>query len=154
LVDAARDRSIPALLRRFPPGSSRSLYEERENPGLLESFAPHLAIVDGETLPMLDGLWGQGCVVFVLAPVPFLELRKHFRRFLMVKAEGKPVYFRFYDPRVLPTFLLNAETPELAEFFGPIGRLILESEDGEGGALAFERVAGVLKHAVLGATTP
>lgn len=57
---------------------------------------------------------------------------KHLKKFLMVKTEaGKKLYFRFYDPRVLPTFLETSDEAQLKAFFGPIEKYILESKDGE-----------------------
>jgi hypothetical protein len=53
---------------------------------------------------------------------PIAAVRKHLRRFLMVRRErdGRIVYFRFYDPEVLEAFLKASNPSELAEFFGPI----------------------------------
>ncbi|HYN40273.1 MAG TPA: DUF4123 domain-containing protein, partial [Thermoanaerobaculia bacterium] len=47
-------------------------------------------------------------------------LRKHLRRQLIAQdGNGKRMYFRFYDPRVLRTYLRTATPPERAELFGP-----------------------------------
>jgi len=46
-------------------------------------------------------------------------MRQHFRRFITVHDEsGKPLLFRYYDPRVLRTFLPTCNAKELAEIFG------------------------------------
>jgi len=46
------------------------------------------------------------------------DLRKHLRRFLRVKDEtGNFMYFRFYDPMVLPYILPNLTEEQLKEFF-------------------------------------
>lgn len=53
--------------------------------------------------------------------VLFRDLHKHFRNFLYVKTEeSKKLYFRYYDPRVLPTFLRSCTKEQLSEFFGPV----------------------------------
>jgi len=57
---------------------------------------------------------------------------KHLKKFLMVKTEdGKKLYFRFYDPRVLPTFLETSDEEQLKAFFGPIEKYILEADNGQ-----------------------
>src|SRR5436305_10083170 len=58
------------------------------------------------------------------------DLKKHFRKFLLVKTEdGKELYFRFYDPRVLRIFLPTCDVAQLKEFFGPVEKFICEDED-------------------------
>jgi hypothetical protein len=56
---------------------------------------------------------------------------RHLRKFLIVTTEeGKELYFRFYDPRVLRVFLPTCDTEQLLEFFGPVEAFILEDEEG------------------------
>jgi len=60
----------------------------------------------------------------------FKTVYLHLKKFLRVKTEdGQRLYFRFYDPRVLPTFLETADEYQLKEFFGPIDKYILETTD-------------------------
>ncbi|MEO8770640.1 MAG: DUF4123 domain-containing protein [Ferruginibacter sp.] len=74
--------------------------------------------------------WGNSAGFFVETVVTMEELHKHFRKFLLVKTEqGKELYFRFYDPRVLRVFLPTCDTAQLKDFFGPIKHLICEDED-------------------------
>jgi uncharacterized protein DUF4123 len=40
-----------------------------------------------------------------------------------------PVYFRYYDPRVLRVFLPTCNTQELAAVFGPVKSFVLEDDD-------------------------
>jgi len=47
----------------------------------------------------------------------FKTVYLHLKKFLMVKTEtGKQLYFRFYDPRVLPTFLETSDETQLKAF--------------------------------------
>ena len=70
--------------------------------------------------------WG----VLFHSHLPFSELYKHCRRFLIVKNDGdQEMYFRFYDPRVLRIFLPSCNRVQLKEFFGPINSFIVEDED-------------------------
>ena len=150
LVDAARDRAIYPWLKKLPVASCRSLYEMRDDPWLVVAYGPYLVEVSDESLESLCELWGQSSVVFVAARLPFLELRKHFRRFLLVRADGRELHFRFYDPRVLTTFLNNAEPGELATFFGPIETFVVETEDREGGLRFARDSQGRLSRTLIG----
>ena len=44
--------------------------------------------------------------------------------------DGKPLYFRYYDPRVLRAFLPTCNADDLKVLFGPVDDYLLESEDG------------------------
>jgi hypothetical protein len=57
---------------------------------------------------------------------------KALRRFLIVKTEnGQRLLFRFYDLRVLRTFLPTCDSGQRKEFFGPIQSFVAESEDAD-----------------------
>ncbi|MCG6118316.1 MAG: DUF4123 domain-containing protein [Aquimonas sp.] len=43
---------------------------------------------------------------------------RHLRRFLQVQAQGRPLYWRFYDPRVFCLTLPELNVGQQAEFFG------------------------------------
>jgi pSer/pThr/pTyr-binding forkhead associated (FHA) protein len=129
LLDAARDPAILPLLA----GSKeqyQSLYEGFEGERLAQ-FAPYLVRVSQPAFlesVLRDG-WGKSWGVYLTSNKPLGEVRKHFRHFLMVRLEGEeePVYFRFYDPRVLRVFLPTCTPQEAEEFFGPVGSYLLES---------------------------
>jgi hypothetical protein len=61
---------------------------------------------------VLEG-WGRRWGIYCTSKHPFREVRRHFRRFLMVELEatGERVYFRFVDPDVLVPFL-DVATPD------------------------------------------
>jgi hypothetical protein len=74
--------------------------------------------------------WGNSWGVFIHTPIPFQELYRHCRRFLLVRTEDQQeLYFRFYDPRVLRIFLPTCSREQLKEFFGPITYFIVEDQD-------------------------
>lgn len=61
------------------------------------------------------------CGIFLESELSFEKVYRHFRRFLMVKTEkGKQLYFRYYDPEVLPTFLETSSKEQLENFFGSV----------------------------------
>lgn len=70
--------------------------------------------------------WG----ILVTADAPFRTLRMHLRKFLSVwDPDGRPLYFRYYDPRVLRTYLPTCNDAELAVFFGPVTAFYAEHAD-------------------------
>ncbi|WP_295384031.1 DUF4123 domain-containing protein [uncultured Thiodictyon sp.] len=61
--------------------------------------------------------WG----VLAASRADFRKLRMHFRKFLSVWGpDGAPLYFRYYDPRVLRTYLPTCNADELKALFGPV----------------------------------
>lgn len=71
--------------------------------------------------------WG----IFIRSDAEPIKIYKHLRKFLIIATEdGKELYFRFYDPRVLRVFLPTCDKNQLKEFFGPIQAFIAEDENG------------------------
>jgi hypothetical protein len=72
-------------------------------------------------------------------------MRRHFRSFLTVyDPDGKPLLFRYYDPRVLRVYLPTCDARELETVFGPVVAYLLEGED-PGDLLRFELSSGALQ---------
>jgi pSer/pThr/pTyr-binding forkhead associated (FHA) protein len=143
VLDAARDPQVLELIR----GSHedfQSLYEG-ERGEELANFAPYLVRIPPHS-PLLDALvregWGKSWGVYLTCAQPLKELRRHFRHFLMVQLpDGREVYFRYYDPRVLRAFLPSCTFDEGAELFGPIQHYLAEAED-PGTLLEFTKRSG------------
>ncbi len=131
IVDTARRDAIHPGLER---AAEKACLYAGELPGVLARAAPWLVrCLPGEDfLPwMLRAGWGDSWGIFVAAEAGLEELRKHFRRFLEVESDrGKKLYFRYYDPRVLRSYLPTCTADELAFVFGPVAAYLLESEDG------------------------
>jgi hypothetical protein len=88
--------------------------------------------------------WGKHWGIFAIAEAGLRDMRQHFRRFLTVHDEsGKPLLFRYYDPRVLRVYLPTCNAAELAEIFGPVVCYVAEGEEPDT-ALKFELRAGEL----------
>lgn len=98
---------------------------------------------------LLDRLFaaghGRSWGIFAAFGGSLAELCAHLRRFLMVtRAEDEqPLYFRFYDPRVLRAFLPVATPRQVSLFFGDIQRLYAETEP-PGRLARFERSGGAV----------
>ena len=82
--------------------------------------APYLFQVDESTLSWIHSSlnqepWG----VFAMSRAGIDDLRRHFRRFLLVELpDGERWYFRYYDPRILKVYLPACDETELRQFFG------------------------------------
>jgi hypothetical protein len=141
--------SIPDLLDKLY-GAQRPefecLYTGEIKPDLAE-VAPYLVRLEPKsefTEWVIKEGWDKQWGVFVVAPVDFLAMRHHLRQFLMVHgSDGKSFYFRYYDPRVLRTYLPSCSPGELTEFFGPVKTWVLEGED-PGALLRFDLADGKL----------
>lgn len=109
-----------------------SLYQGNAQSGLGD-FAPYLVRCrrgSGISRWIFENGWGKSWGIFVQSGAPVQDLRKHFRKFLLVATEdGDEMYFRFYDPRVLRVYLPTCYSNELKEFFGPVQKYIVEDED-------------------------
>lgn len=58
------------------------------------------------------------CGIFLSSSVSLDGLRRHLRKFTMLESEpnGKRVYFRFYDPLIFRTLIVNLAQDNLATF--------------------------------------
>jgi hypothetical protein len=131
LLDAARDDAIYQEIVNSDV-ENVCLYQG-EKAVELATVAPYLIRLKREnsfTPWLLSNGWGKSWGIFVQSPASFNELRQHFRTFLMVyDEEGKPLYFRYYDPRVLQVYLPTCNESELKTVFGPITRYLIEGEE-------------------------
>jgi hypothetical protein len=131
ILDAARDIRILALLLHHKE-ECQSLYEGAEGAELAQ-VAPYLVRL-GKDSRLLDALvkegWGKSWGVYLTSAGDLQEVRRHLRHFLQVKLpDGEQVYFRFYDPRVMRVFLPSCTAEETTQFFSPIKRYVVESEE-------------------------
>lgn len=145
---AANPKLLDQLYGLRPP--FECLYRGELKPDMAH-VAPYLALLEPDSefrdWVVREG-WGKHWGVFALADCSLAEMRRHLRRFLTVHTEeGKPLLFRFYDPRVLRVYLPTCTAGELAEFFGPVQAFLTEGESPEE-FLRFERADGKLKRKV------
>ncbi|HRH44183.1 MAG TPA: DUF4123 domain-containing protein [Pyrinomonadaceae bacterium] len=126
--------SIPELLTKLYEWQPEyfCLYRGELEPDIAE-VAPYIIRITPDT-ELCDWIlkegWGNHWGIFAQSQYSLAELRKHFRKFLTVHDEsGTPLLFRFYDPRVLRTFLPTCTNEELQEFFGIVKNFALEDED-------------------------
>ena len=133
LIDAARDEKIyPAILG----ADCRWVCLYRgDAAATMAEVAPYLVELDRFslfTLWLIHKGWGNSWGIFIHAPTSLELLRNHFRKFVMAKLpDGRIVYFRFYDPRVLRAYVPTCTEQESKAFFGPVERYLVEPEEGE-----------------------
>ncbi len=73
---------------------------------------------------------GRSWGIFIRTDSELDPLRKHLRRFLLVRGpDGKQLYFRWYDPRVLRIYLPTCDDGDVAQLFGPVDSFGVESDD-------------------------
>jgi hypothetical protein len=149
IVDACGEKKVPPKCREAGPARAISLYRSTSEtnagspvssqivdrkgmvrarpvrPGYAEQYAgiaPYLMQLDEGLFDWIAGsLWNSPWGIFAYAQTSLPQLRLHFRRYLKVRhPDGKVYFFRFYDPRVLPSFLDSCTQAERVQFFGPV----------------------------------
>jgi len=140
VIDQAREGMMAASLLQSSSLQHQRLFEGETDdlpathiPVLVELAQAGSAGVAAETQAFLETLlrsgWGKSCSIFCTSQSPFEVLLNHFRSFLLMSApEQAPLYFRFYDPRVLRALLPTCEPQELRAIFGPVASYLVESE--------------------------
>ena len=98
----------------------------------VKEVAPHLVQIKSDT-PLFDWLvdegWGRHWGIFAVTRVDFRSMRKHCRTFLRVRnPKGKPVLFRYFDPRIFRLYLPTCNTEEVRHVFGPVRAWVMEGE--------------------------
>jgi hypothetical protein len=126
--------SIPELLEKIHvlEPKCECLYMGDLEPDMAE-VAPYLVQLepDSDFASWVVGTgWGKHFGIFAQTPADFRTLRQHFRRSLVVyNSDGRPLMFRYYDPRVLRGHLPNCKPDELKALFGPVVTYVVEDED-------------------------
>lgn len=145
LFDGARDPRVYDLVTASGI-ESRCLYLGDLDPALAR-VAPYLVRLSRDapsTAALLREAWGDSWMVLLRATVSMTAVHGHFRRLLRVQDErGVRMLFRFYDPRVLRTFLPTCRPDEVAQVFGPVEFFVLESEQGH--VLQLRNLRGTLQ---------
>lgn len=133
VLDGASVPELPQLLWEHEP-ENICLYRGELEPDMAE-VAPYLVKLEYDhpfTKLVCEQGWGKHWGIFVITPaeVDIRTMRQHFRRFLMVyDPDGKLIYFRYYDPRVLRVYLPTCNAEDTNIVFGPISCYMLEDDD-------------------------
>lgn len=131
VLDGASIEDLLEKLQQFEP-EYYCLYRGDLNSDMAQ-VAPYLVRLRPDTAFaewVIGKGWGQNWGIYVHSPADLQAMRKHFRTFLTVyDSNGKPMLFRYYDPRVLRIYLPTCNAQELQTVFGPITSYFVESED-------------------------
>ena len=131
IVDAARDPRIYSLLLSCFYSRHSCLFSGTLAPEL-QLAAPYLVQLeqdDEKTRLFIRQAWANSWGVFLKCDTRMETLRRHLRTILVVRDEsGNRLMFRFYDPRILRTYLPTCTADELGLMFGPIERFFTEDE--------------------------
>lgn len=136
VYDGAKDdRIFSALLQAQDHVEVQSLYQGQRAHDFRQ-YCPYLIdltdqphILNSLLVLSLGHDWG----IYIVASMDFAEMRRVLRKRTMAVLPDyeDPVFFRFYDPRVLPAFLKCSDYDEQENFFGPISDLICEQDRGD-----------------------
>jgi Domain of unknown function (DUF4123) len=141
--------SVPGLLDKLAQWQPQfeCLYRGELEPAVA-AVAPYLVEMETGTEFadwVISGGWGKHWGIFAIVEAGLRDMRQHLRRFITVHDEsGKPLLFRYYDPRVLRVYLPTCNAAELAEIFGPVACYVAEGEEPDT-ALLFEVREGKLE---------
>lgn len=134
IVDAARDPRIIAMIRAT--GLEQACLFSGPLTPALQAAAPHLVHLApdaGFTRELFERGWQERWFTLVVNPpdVTLMQLRRHLRTLLRVRDQaGRILMFRFYDPRVLCTYLPTCTAAELSLVFGPVGMFVVPGSNG------------------------
>jgi len=129
--------SVPGLLERLDADPSldvECLFRGQLEPDMA-AVAPYLVRLEpgSEFAAWVVGTgWGRHWGSFVASRQGFRKLRNHLRSLTLIyRRDGTPLYFRYYDPRVLRVFLPTCSPEQLKQMFGPVDAFLAESEAGD-----------------------
>jgi hypothetical protein len=131
ILDGASIENLLQMFYKYEP-EYLCLYQGDLEPDMAE-VAPYLVRLDRDTAFtdwLLESGWGNHYGIFAVAFSDLKQMRQHFRKFLTVyDSKGKPMLFRYYDPRVLRIYLPTCNEEELKQLFGQLEYYFLEDED-------------------------
>lgn len=131
IVDGASVPDLPQMLAQM--GAEAECLFRGELESDMAQVAPYLVALSPDhpfTEWLLKAGWGKHWGIFAVSQANLRTVRMHLRTFLKVYSPDlKPLYFRYYDPRVLRVYLPTCNEEELRTVFGPVIRYVLEGEN-------------------------
>jgi hypothetical protein len=130
LVDAALDPGIESLLEDAP-GEVYDFHPETAEMMMASARPTLVALPKNSNLleRLVRSGWGKGWCVYLTSSAPFIGVREHFRRHLIADYAGRgDAGFRFFDPRVLRTFLPEFNFEQADRLFYGVTEYLVESQ--------------------------
>jgi hypothetical protein len=155
VLDGASFPNLPAILSEQQTTHVCLLPGELD-PELAQA-APYLVQLQAQA-PLAELLiaqgWGRHWGILAGSDAPWRAMRMHCRKLLSVWGpDGQPLYFRYYDPRVLRIYLPTCNSDELHTLFGPIAAYYTEGESPDT-LVRFACTAGTLGQQTLHLSRP
>lgn len=133
ILDGARDEQIYPLVSNSQRPYACLYLEPLTDK--LRAAAPYLIELDKTyTRMLIEKSWGASWGIYLRCdtPVSINALRHQYRKLNRVTGpEGKRLFFRYYDPRVLRTYLPTCYLAELDYFFGPVTDIFMEGDSAQ-----------------------
>lgn len=132
ILDGAQNELLVGELHAAgaPPWRCLFMGELEPDMAVVAPYLVELEYSSAFTRRLLAEGWGQNRGVFLTSETPLPALWRHLRAQVMVYGPNlDPMFFRYYDPRVLRSFLPTCNAKQLAEFFGPVGFFFAEDEE-------------------------
>lgn len=139
LIDCARDDEALRLLA-YEEQPWRSLFQGSALEG---SIAAALVLVQVKGVSRLmqwltEEVWARQRAIWLTSNLDLETLANHLAGFIRIEDRyGVSGLLRFYDPRVMRTYLTTCAAPELETFLAGSRRFLCESESGD--VLVFDR---------------
>lgn len=130
VLDGCRIQDLANRLRSAA-AEFACLFADLSDP-ILASAAPYIVAMPAQapfTSTILREGWNRqwGIVLAVATDADLDMLRQHLRRNLLVKRNGgRPLLFRFYDPRAFKAVVPHLNDDERQTFFGPVQAFFIE----------------------------
>jgi hypothetical protein len=132
VVDAAKDYRLAMASRDLLGEPLRPLFYKA--PRHMDRVGPYMTRIQcTNRYPDYMKLWadrlGDNAGILLLSSSWPQAIRSHLRSIFKVYDErGAMFYFRYYDPRVIRTYLPTCTAKECRQFFGPVRSFLVEGE--------------------------
>ncbi|NJK89403.1 MAG: DUF4123 domain-containing protein [Myxococcales bacterium] len=132
VMDATDDDAVRKRTKALGLGRAVALYEGTDDEPNASS-GPHAWRLDEGLWSWLESTYrGKPWGIVALSGAPYDTVIEHLQGLCVVLSpEGKELYFRYYDPRILSVFLPTCTMPELGQLFGPVEAYLVPSAKGD-----------------------
>jgi hypothetical protein len=131
VVDGAQDLELAYEAKILANADIQSLFEGESADGMAD-VAPYFFQINTKCdfLKNWSRRWGRNAGILFVSKFGADEIRRHLRGiFVVTDEEAQEFFFRFYDPRVIRSYLPTCKPEDLVEFFGRIDRFLVEDEE-------------------------
>jgi hypothetical protein len=146
VLDGAQNAELLDWLYAHDAPQFHCLFAGAIAPDIAE-VAPYVVALDHGSrfaTELVEGNWVPNFGVFLVSDAGLESVWRHLRQLTLVYGPDlESLYFRFYDPRVLRTFLPTCNSTQLEEFFGCVNFFFSEGDSGAGSHV-WSRVDGQL----------